>query len=201
MIRFLGDLPLKCTVAFSGGVDSVAVTDFLLNGKREVRLAFFNHGTKTSNEAQDFVTRFAGNRGLELRIGEISRDKYKDESLEEYWRNERYNFFSSFHNVITAHHLDDAVESWIFSSLHGESKLIPYRNGNVLRPFLITPKSEMIAWCKKRYLSWIEDETNRDLRHPRNRIRHQIVPEALKVNPGLHKVVRKKYLGLKNEAR
>lgn len=194
MIRFLGDLPTKCTVAFSGGVDSVAVADFLLNGKRDVRLAFFDHGTRTSKEARIFVEKFSLDRGLKLDIGQINRDKRKDESLEEYWRNERYSFFSQFENVVTAHHLDDAVETWIFTSLHGESKLIPARNGNVIRPFLITPKSEMIAWCNRRNLQWVEDRSNLDVHHPRNRIRHNIVPQALLINPGLHKVVKKKYL-------
>lgn len=196
MIHLLGELPKKCTVAFSGGVDSVAVADFLLNGKREVSLAFFNHGTKASEEAQEFVTNFASVRGLEIRIGQISRVKLKGESLEEYWRKERYLFFSSFHDVVTAHHLDDAVETWIFSSLHGESKLIPYRNGNVVRPFLLTPKSELRDWSLRRGLKWVEDESNLDERFMRNLIRHKIVPEALKVNPGLRTVVRKKYLDL-----
>lgn len=194
MIRFLGDLPFKCTVAFSGGVDSVAVTDFLLNGKRNVHLAFFDHGTQTSKEARNFVEQFSADRGLKLDVGRIKRDKRKDESLEEYWRNERYSFFSQFENVVTAHHLDDAVETWIFTSLHGESKLIPVSNGNVIRPFLITPKSEMIAWCNRRNLQWVEDRSNLDVHHPRNRIRHNIVPQALLINPGLHKVVKKKYL-------
>lgn len=198
MIRFLGDLPANCTVAFSGGVDSVAAADFLLNGKKSVNLAFFDHGTETSKDARKFVEKFASIRGLELIVGKIEREKKKDESLEEYWRNERYHFFSKFEQVITAHHLDDAVETWIFTSLHGESKLIPHKNGNVIRPFLITPKSEMISWCSRKNLEWVEDATNFDLRHPRNRIRHQILPQALLVNPGLHKVVKKKYLGLVN---
>ena len=56
MIRFLGEIPNKCTVAFSGGVDSVAVVDFLLNGRKQIDLAFFHHGTKTSTSALKFVT-------------------------------------------------------------------------------------------------------------------------------------------------
>ena len=56
MIKFLGELPRKCVVAFSGGVDSVAVADFLLNGGRDVTLAFFHHGTPTSTAAEEFVT-------------------------------------------------------------------------------------------------------------------------------------------------
>jgi len=198
MIRFLGEIPNKCTVAFSGGVDSVAVVDFLLNGRKRVDLAFFHHGTKTSTSALKFVTEFATERRLILRIGRLSRDRLKEESLEEFWRNERRDFFATFdQSVITAHHLDDAIETWIFTSLHGESRLIPHASGNVVHPFLITPKKELISWCKKKNLKWIEDESNRDIRFIRNLIRREIVPEALKVNPGLHKVIKKKYLDRK----
>jgi len=197
MINFLGDLPRRCTVAFSGGVDSVAIADFLLNNnKREMKLAFFHHGTQTSEEALDFVQDFAEKRKVELVVGRLSRDRSKDESPEEFWRNERLRFFSAFETVVTAHHLDDAVETWIFTSLHGESRLIPYTSGNVLHPFLVTPKSELKSWCIRRGLSWCEDKSNEDLRFMRNVIRHRIVPEALKVNPGLSTVIRKKYLDM-----
>jgi tRNA(Ile)-lysidine synthase len=94
---------------------------------------------------------------------------------------------------VTGHHLGDAIETWIFTSLHGESKLIPYSRGNVIRPFLITPKEEIRDWASRRGLSWIEDESNSDPKYMRNLIRMAIVPEALKVNPGLGKVIRKKY--------
>ena len=195
MIRFIGKIPNKCTVAFSGGVDSVAVVDFLLNGRKEVDLAFFHHGTETSAVAFNFVTKFATERGLVLKVGRLSRDRLKEESLEEFWRNERHKFFATFsQSVITAHHLDDAVETWIFTSLHGESRLIPYASGNVVHPFLVTPKAEFVSWCERKKLRWIEDSSNCDLRFMRNLIRHRIVPEAFRVNPGLHKVIKKKYL-------
>ena len=58
MIRFLEEIPSKCTVAFSGGIDSVAVVDFLLNGRKKVDLAFFHHGTETSALAFNFVTKY-----------------------------------------------------------------------------------------------------------------------------------------------
>lgn len=195
MIRFLGEIPNKCIVAFSGGVDSVAVVDFLLNGRKDVTLAFFNHGTLTSESAQNFVIDFATRRGIDLHVGRLFREKKHDESQEEFWRNERLRFFSSLDSpVYTAHHLDDAVETWIFTSLHGDPKLIPYQSGNVIHPFLITPKKEFVSWCKRKKLDWIEDESNNDVRFMRNLIRHKIVPEALKVNPGLHKVIKKKYI-------
>ena len=195
MIRFLGKLPRKCVVAFSGGVDSVSITDFLLNGKRDVHLAFFHHGTTTSDEAERFVKDFSRERGLTLSIGRISREKPSGESMEEYWRNERYRFLEIYdHPVITAHHLGDAVETWIFNSLHGNPRILPYKRNNVIRPFLITPKSELIDWAERKGLRWMEDGSNADLKYMRNLIRHRIVPEAMKVNPGLDTVIKKMYI-------
>jgi tRNA(Ile)-lysidine synthase len=195
MIKFLGQLPRRCVLAFSGGVDSVAIADFLLNGKRELQLAFFHHGTKNSEDALNFVQQFANERRLNLYVGHLSRDKKSDESWEEYWRNQRYDFLNQFTDpVITGHHLNDAAESWIFSSLHGGGKLIPVTRGNIVRPFLITPKEELVDWCTRRNLKWCEDSSNADPRFIRNLIRHQLMPTALKVNPGLLTLIRKKYL-------
>jgi len=197
MIRILGKIPNKVVVAFSGGVDSVAVADFLIRGRKHVELAFFDHGTITSEIALGFAKEFAKQRRLKLHIGKLEREKSPDESWEEYWRNERQRFFASFKlSVVTAHHLDDAIETWIFNSLHGEPRLMPYKTGNVLHPFLITPKSEFVSWCERKDLPWVDDQTNYDTRFMRNRIRHNIVPEAMMVNPGLHKVIKKKYLAL-----
>jgi len=200
MLKFIGDLPRKCTIAFSGGIDSVVISDFLLNGKRDVQLAFFHHGTVNSERAEEFVRTFAEERRVPLRIGRINSEKSRGLSPEEFWRNERYSFLDSLGSpVITGHHLGDAIETWIFTSLHGESKLIPYSRGNVIRPFLVTPKEEIRSWASRRNLTWIEDESNGDPRYMRNRIRMHIVPEALKVNPGLGTVIRKKYLSAESE--
>ena len=194
MIRFLGQLPRKCVVAFSGGVDSVAVTDFLLNGKREVHLAFFHHGTETSDIAEEFAKNFAKDRNVTISIGSLNRGRSVGESQEEFWRNERYRFLDMYDfPVITAHHLGDAVETWIFNCLHGNPRILPYQRNNVIRPFLITPKSELVGWAEKRGLKWVEDESNKDLKYMRNLIRHKIVPEAMVINPGLDKVVKKMY--------
>jgi tRNA(Ile)-lysidine synthase TilS/MesJ len=45
MIKLLVPLPKKLTIACSGGVDSMAVVDFLKR-KHDVTIAYFNHGTK-----------------------------------------------------------------------------------------------------------------------------------------------------------
>ena len=198
LIQIQGKLERKVYVACSGGVDSMAAVDLLKNN-HEVHLLFFNHGTKTSADALEFLTDYTKTKNTEhdikisLQVGSITRDKADDQSWEEYWRIQRYEWFHSFdHPVITCHHLDDCVETWIWSSLHGEGKIIPYANRNVIRPFRLNRKSVFTNWARNKNVHWIEDESNNDNKYMRNFIRHDIMPKALVVNPGLHKVIAKK---------
>lgn len=195
MLSILGKIPHKVIVACSGGVDSMAVLSFLSRRKTLPEVAYFNHGTEHSKATQRFVENYCLSHRLTLHIGKISRDKDKRESMEEYWRNERYSFLHSLDQpVITAHNLDDCIETWIFTGLHGNPRTIAYSNKNVIRPFLTTPKSDMIDWCQRNSVTWAEDISNLDVKYSRNRIRHNIIPEAMVINPGLHKVIKKKVL-------
>lgn len=190
MIKLLFPLPKKLTIALSGGVDSVAITDFL-SRKHNVSCAFFHHGTENSERAFTFVNNFCKERNLSLTIGYLKNEKHKKQSQEEFWRDERYKFLEQFETVITGHHLDDVVETYIWSSMHGTSKLIPTVRNNVLRPFLTTRKSEFVNWCERKSINWCEDLSNNDTKYTRNLIRHELLPVVLKVNPGIHSTVKK----------
>jgi tRNA(Ile)-lysidine synthase len=186
-------VPHSITVACSGGIDSMVALDFFMKGKKNIKVAYFDHGTPHGKVAKRFVESFCREYGIEFLESCVTRQKMEDESPEEYWRNERVSWLHSLLGpVVTAHHLDDAVEWWIFSSLNGISRLIPSTNRNIIRPFLWAPKSEIIRWANKNKIPYVEDESNSNLRYARNRIRHNILPEALKINPGLYKVVKKK---------
>lgn len=191
MIKLLHKVPNKIGVAFSGGVDSTAAIDFL-SRKRDVTCLFFHHGTHTSDLAFNFVSKFCRDRNLPMYMGVISAEKDKYLSPEEFWRIERYKFLESFSlPVVTAHTLDDSVETYVFSALHGTPKLIPYSRNNIIRPFLLTRKHDLVHWCKQRRISWLEDETNNDVKYMRNLIRHELMPNILRVNPGIHSTVKK----------
>ena len=191
MIKLLFPLPRKLTVAVSGGVDSVAVVDFLSNN-HSVNCAFFHHGTESSDKAMNFVIDFCRDRNLLLHVGKISNEKPKDKSLEEHWRHERYKFLHSLDSyIVTAHHLNDCVETYIWSSLHGSPKTIARQKNNVYRPFLTTEKEEFVNWCVSRRIDWCEDTTNKDTRFTRNYIRQEMMPHVLRINPGINKVVKK----------
>lgn len=193
MIRLVGRIPNSFFLACSGGVDSMVALDFFINGKYKPTVLNFDHDTEFGNKAKEFLRKQCRELNIPLIISKIGRDRDRDESMEEYWRTERYHFFSSLPGkVITAHHLDDATEWWVFSSLHGKGKIIPYQHENVIRPFLLTPKSEILSWAERKGVQYLDDPSNKDEKYMRSIIRHQIMSPALKVNPGLRTVVKKK---------
>lgn len=197
VIRIQGKIPRKVIVACSGGADSMAVADFLKNN-HQVELFYYNHGTEHSDRAEKLVAGWAWRQGMDYQIrGGKSETGVcpKDLSQEEHWRNCRYKWFHSFDlPVITAHHLDDCTETWIWSSLHGEGKVIPYRNRNVIRPFRLVRKRDFELWCDLKDVPYVRDESNSDTSYTRNYIRHKMMPHVQQVNPGIHKVIRKKLL-------
>lgn len=192
MLQLLVPLPKQITVACSGGVDSMAVLDFLCK-KHTVTVAFYHHGTKTSDLAIEFVAKYCSNKNIPMIYGFIdNKSKPKELSQEEYWRNCRYMFLAKCGDtIITAHHLDDAVETYLWGCLHGTPKVPQIYKGNIVRPFLTTKKNEFISWCQRKNVPWIEDLSNNDTNFTRNYIRKELMPHALNVNPGLHKVVKK----------
>ena len=200
-MHIIGKIPHRVTVACSGGLDSMAVVNFLLEGKRKVTIAYFNHDTLHSREAENFIKQYCGKKEINLIVGRVRGDRGK-RSLEEFWREERYEFLNSLGGnfVITAHHLDDVVETWLMSSIHGKPKMIPHRRGaKIYRPFLLTSRKSIVDYANSRDLKWVEDPSNESLIYMRNLVRHKIVPEALKVNPGLRKTIRKKIIELYKE--
>ena len=194
MLKLLFPLPKDIVVALSGGVDSVAITDFL-SQKHNVTCAFFHHGTENSERALEFVAHFCTERNLPLMVGMIKNKKPKKLSMEEHWRNERYEFLDSIGDtlglIVTGHNLDDCVETYVWSSLHGQSKVIPIKRHTVVRPFLTTPKSEFVNWCERKSIEWCHDNSNDDTKYMRNYVRTHLMPHALHVNPGLNTVVKK----------
>jgi len=194
MIRLSEKLPRQIAVAVSGGCDSMAALDFLRRA-HDVRVLHYNHGTAHGDEAQRVVSDYCNKHQIDWVCDVNIKDAPKGESLENFWRTQRYKFFKSARKhrpVITCHHLDDVVETWIFTSLNGNPHLIPSARDFYIRPFLETRSAVFEDWCDRKNVPYIEDPSNSDTRFMRNFIRHELMSKALVVNPGLHKVLRKK---------
>ena len=172
----------------------MSALSFLMKGKKNVKLAYFNHNTDHSHKAERFVRRIARSLDLKISVGCYEHQKPGKKPSEADWRIQRYKFFQSLNTrIITAHHLDDSAEWWLFTSLRGSPKVIPIARDNpdIIRPFVLTSKAEFHKVSAPS--EWIEDPSNSDKSFSRNRIRHSIMPEALRVNPGFLKNVRKAY--------
>lgn len=190
-------------VACSGGVDSMVLLNYLSSSRRykkdsshPLKVFFYHHNTETSEEAFKFLSDYCSINKLEMIYSRLLEDVPKGRSHEDYWREKRYCFLNSYSKmtIATAHHLNDAVETWLFSSFHGCGKLIPVKNKNIVRPLLLSSKEEILNYSVRHNVPYIEDLTNNNTIYSRNRIRHNILPEVLKINPGIMKVIKKRYL-------
>jgi len=227
MIKLLGKVPKNVIIAVSGGADSMICLDFIRGASlpdevraskgRNILVLHFDHGTEHGAEARRFVQDFCRLNEIPCVVGRLTREIEKGESKEAFWREQRYFFFENWHRpgvgmavfpfdfskfigskIVTCHHLDDQIETWIFSSLHGSPKLIPHKRDNYIRPFLLNTKKDLLSFRNRLptsiQTSWVQDPSNEDICYMRNFIRHELVPKALVVNPGLSKVVKKKVL-------
>lgn len=187
------DMPVW--VACSGGPDSMAVLDFLNNGKWDLRAVFFNHGDDHSDEAEEFVQAYCHGHKIPFTVGRLT-EEYSSGSIEKFWRDQRYAFFTDLPGqVITAHHLGDVVEWWLFTSFRGNPRLIPWsREPNIVRPFLGTTKDDFLQRCRRRRVPFVNDPCNHKVEYMRNYIRHVVMPHALHVNPGLFTTVRNRLM-------
>lgn len=182
MIR-VHNLPLNAWVAVSGGVDSMAVLDFLTNGKSRIDGAIYiNHGTDFSNEAEKLVEEFCEKKSIKLDKHKIAADS------EARWRFQRRWIYGKYSSVITAHHLDDVAEWWIMTSLRGQPRLIPWVSGNVHHPFLASRKEAFREWAKQKEVPFLDDPTNVGNYNDRAKIR-AIMPALLDVYPGIHQTL------------
>lgn len=205
MIKLTHSIPRveNLKLAFSGGVDSLAAAHFFRR-RKDLTLYHFNHGCEYSDQIADQCLEKARELELPIIIGRVRGKQEKGQSLEDFWRRERYRFLYEEVgiDVVTAHHLDDAIETWIWSSLHGEGKLIDPMQQYEMdgkynwlhRPFLLTPKRELVAYAERHGLKPVHDPYNEETGLTRNYIRANMMEHVRVVNPGIEKVIRKKYL-------
>jgi tRNA(Ile)-lysidine synthase len=198
MIHLNCKLHFDFGVAVSGGVDSMAALDFLRKNRGLQVVLHYNHATPGSAAAERLVTEYCKKHNLQCIVGNNTGQCPKGRSLEDWWREIRYAFFEEATDlpVITCHHLNDAVETWLWTSLHGNPRVIPPLRGKYVRPFLTTTKSDFVQWASKRNVPYTNDESNNNIGFIRNYIRHELMPHALHVNPGIAKVVKKKIYAL-----
>lgn len=194
-MKLLGNLPSQTYLAFSGGSDSTAVLKFLLRS-RDVTLVHYVHNSNFAETGYDYALHIAEKYGCKLIIGKQVSQRLPKQSLEEYWRIARMDFLHSLNvPIMTAHNLNDNAESWLMGVATGQPKLIPYRNHNIIRPFMLFTKEELAKHLNGQ--TYLTDPSNTDNSLTRAYVRNVLLPNVLQINPGfltmIKRMVTKKY--------
>ena len=188
-------------VCFSGGADSVALLDAMDKIREETPFSLsavhVNHHIRGAEADGDeaFCKEFCKTREIPIYcidVYALSRVESTGESLEQAARKLRYEAFERLkqqENIdyfLTAHHLNDAVETIVFNAVRGCSVSglcgIPHIREFYLRPLIYCSKKEILEYILSSGVSFVEDSTNSDESYTRNYIRHSLLPSFERVN-------------------
>ncbi len=194
-------------IGVSGGPDSLC----LLHLARQVPnlkiiVAHFNHQLRPE---ADYEVEFVRGMAEQMKLPFVSESAdvqgYAKEhklSIEEAARTLRYRFLFAQARahlasvVAVGHNADDQVETILMHFLRGaglsglkgmagRTILTEFdREIPLVRPILHLWRNETVAYCREHDLQPVYDPSNADETYFRNRLRHSLIPELEKYNPG-----------------
>lgn len=163
---------LHCAV--SGGADSLALLALAVATGASVTAHHVDHGLRPDSRAEaDVVAEAAVGIGAAFVSHRVHLEP--GPNTEERARVERYRTLPV--DVVTGHTADDQAETMLLALLRGSawagmSAMAPGPN----RPLLALRRSETEAVCRLAGLAPVEDPSNTDPAHRRNRVRHELLP-------------------------
>ncbi len=165
----------KLLIAISGGVDSTVLAHLLSALNFDVSLAHcnFNLRGKESDLDEEFVVKLGEKLNInvfKIHFNTTEFAKEHKQSTQIAARELRYNWFqklieqNSFDYVLTAHHADDNLETFLINLTRGSGldgfTGIPEINGNIIRPLLKFSRETILSFVKENNIDWREDKSN-----------------------------------------
>lgn len=212
--------PVRVIIAISGGRDSMALLDVaarLLHEKRQaliagLRAVYVHHGLEAdADKWADLCRSECEKRSVEFECIHV-RVSEKGEGVEAAAREARYKALAryalkeGFDVVVTAHHEDDRIETFLLQWMRGAGldglaafpevrELTPpsvedapaVQEGRLvflLRPWASLPRKEIERYVRNRRIGYADDPDNDNPRFARNRVRHEVIPLLEKIRPG-----------------
>ena len=186
----------RVVAAVSGGSDSVALLFLLrdLAERHELTLdaiAHLNHAIRGAAAEEDAA--FCRSVAERLHVPFVStivdvpaRARRERTSIELTGRHVRREFFvdvlrtRSADVIATAHTQNDQAETLLLrivrgTGVYGLGGIAPVAERKV-RPLLGVSREALRTYLRQRGEPWRDDATNADLSHPRNRLRHEVLP-------------------------
>ncbi|MDG1728348.1 MAG: tRNA lysidine(34) synthetase TilS [Algibacter sp.] len=190
----------KIVLAISGGIDSVVLSHLCKDLKLNIALAHCNFNLRgiESDDDEDFVLQLAEDLDFKVFIQRFDTEVYAKEnklSIQMAARELRYNWFEElaeqlkFDYILTAHHADDNLETFLINFTRGTGLEgltgIPEINGKFVRPLLPFSSKAIEAYAKENNITWRDDSSNKSVKYLRNKLRHQVIPILKEINPSL----------------
>ena len=178
-------------LAISGGVDSMVLANLFLINNLNFSIAHCNFQLrgKESDDDEMFINKWCSEKDIKLYNKKFSTEDYcKNNKLTIQMgaRELRYEWFSElidkekYDFIVTAHHIDDQLETFIINSIRGTGidglVGIPDKINKIIRPLLMTSKDQIIEYSKVNKINYREDSSNDKEDYLRNKIRHSVIP-------------------------
>lgn len=189
----------KLLLAVSGGIDSIVLMHLFKQLNYDISIAHCNFQLrgKESDGDEIFVKSQTENSQIPSFFIRFDTENYSKEnklSIQLAARKLRYDWFqellseNQLDNLVTAHHLDDNVETFLINFIRGTGLEgltgIPSQNENIIRPLLPFSREEIENYAKENQIQWREDSSNASDKYFRNKLRHDVVPILKDLNVG-----------------
>ncbi|MFZ4537495.1 tRNA lysidine(34) synthetase TilS [Propionivibrio sp.] len=197
----------RLCIALSGGRDSVvllhALSRLVSSAGLPITLSavHVHHGISPNADAwAGFCTEFCRSCEVPLEIVRVDVPRDSGEGLEGAARRMRHAIFDKCTAdwLALAHHRDDQAETVLLNLLRGAGVAgaagmlaeRPQTQGPILvRPLLGVPRAVIERYATEQALRWIDDESNDDVHHRRNFLRHEVMPRLEEKFSGAQKAL------------
>lgn len=178
-------------LAISGGVDSMVLANLFLINNLNFSIAHCNFQLrgKESDDDELFIKKWCSEKDIKLYNKKFSTEDYCKKNkltIQMGARELRYEWFSElidkekYDFIVTAHHIDDQLETFIINSIRGTGidglVGIPDKINKIIRPLLMSSKDQIIEYSKVNKINYREDSSNDKEDYLRNKIRHSVIP-------------------------
>ncbi|MFH6965139.1 tRNA lysidine(34) synthetase TilS [Flavobacterium plurextorum] len=188
----------KLFLAVSGGLDSMVLLHLLKQLPYEIAVLHCNfqlRGLESFGD-QTFVENYCDQNNIPVFTTQFDTEAFAKDyklSTQVAARELRYSWFyelleeKDFDYILTAHHADDNLETFIINLSRGTGldglSGIPEQNDKIIRPLLPFSREEILKYAEENKIEWREDSSNASNKYLRNKIRHDLVPILKELNP------------------
>mgnify|MGYP003787646281 CR=1 FL=1 len=198
------DIDFKKTlvVSVSGGLDSMVLLDFLRRMNLNLVVVHFNHQKRANSDKEaEMVKEYTEKYHIPFNYYKLTINSSDFQNRARILRHRHLEEVASRLNtpyIVTAHHLDDLLETVLISLTRG-SNILGYAgmrqiteigNYTYVKPFLYLEKAELLDYANRHRVPYMEDESNYTSEYLRNRYRLTLVPIMKQENPNLLQMIK-----------